>query len=431
MSMAQPFPVSRNYMALIRGLLRMHRLAANGQFESGEADALRDAMDQPWEGLSEAERKRISGLSTDLNKISEIASEKPPVEMNPQAQEKLVEAYEAKEKGEWDKALDLLRRWEKYIPAALGSYLRGSIWRAAGDLAVAAIFFDHASRLDPDNGNYQAVLLHTLKNADPTEAATRAEHALAESEARFPATVVYALEIVFESTREATETQANSIYRRLIPILERTLVRLDERADVDSPALIGMTLVLLASCHEHLGDTRRAYEFYSRAIQRDPRNDVLLTARGQLAYDTTLQSAADFEQAVQLGSPLVWPYFFLAHYYLANNRLEDARSMCERGLHTQSSARVKSELQEFLAISQAGLGYPEDVVRRAFESAIRTEPSNDRARRNLERFEIALSSRAPRPQDWERPSESALRVFRREEVWTDIPSMSLREPELA
>src|SRR5262249_46847034 len=121
------------------------------------------------------------------------------------------------------------------------------------------------------------------------------------------------------------------------------------------------------------------------------------------------------------------PYFFLAHYYLASNRFEEARLVCERGLRREASPQVRSELQEFLAIAQAGLVYPEDLVRRTFENAIRTDPANERARRNLERFETALSSRGPRPREWERQSESSLRASRREEIWADIPSHSARE----
>ena len=198
---------------------------------------------------------------------------------------------------------------------------------------------------------------------------------------------------------------------------------------VHGPGLTAMILSLLASCYEHIGDTRRAYEYYSRAIQHDPASDALLTARGQLFYGTGLQSAADFEQAVQLGSQLVWPYFFLAHYYLANNRFEEARSICERGLHKESSMRVRSELHEFLAIAQAGLDYPDDVIRRSFESAIRLDPSNDRAIRNLDRFETALSSRAPRPREWERASESSLRRFGQE--WTRMDEVLIERREHA
>ena len=155
MTMAKPFPATPNYLTVIRGLLRMHRLAADGQFESAEADAVRDAMDAPWEGLSAVERKRIEGLSVDLNAISEKVAAAAPREPNPQSQEKLFDVYEARERGDWDRALELLRRWGTYAPPAFASYLRGTIWNAAGDVATAAVFFEHATQLEPDNGTFR------------------------------------------------------------------------------------------------------------------------------------------------------------------------------------------------------------------------------------------------------------------------------------
>jgi tetratricopeptide (TPR) repeat protein len=427
--MLRPYFASPLFLTVMRGILQMHRLDVDGQLESAEADALRDAMDAPWGGLSDLERKRIEGLSLDLHATGESTGDQTPLESNSQAQVKLFEAYEARERGEWDRALELLRRWGKYAPAALVAYLRGTIWNNAGVPEAAAVFFEAASRLEPENGNYQAALLHVLKRADPADAAIRAQQVLLDPELRIPPVVIYAADILFGIAKKALDPDAALTYRRLIPILERTLIRI-EGTEYEKGPTPQMALVLLASCYEHLGNTQRAYEFYSRAIQLDPANDLLLLARGQLVYGTNLQSPADFEQAVQLGSELVWPYFFLAHYYLANTRFEDARSISERGLHRQASMQIKSILYEFLAISQAGLNYPEDVIRRSFENALRSDPSNDSARRNLDRFETALSSREPRPRNWEERSESSLRMFSQHTVWDEELLLSQGEHAL-
>jgi uncharacterized protein HemY len=71
--------------------------------------------------------------------------------MDPQARRKLVEALQARQAGEWDKALELFRRWGKYLDPAVLAYLRGSVWQEAGDSATAALFFAEAGRLAPDN----------------------------------------------------------------------------------------------------------------------------------------------------------------------------------------------------------------------------------------------------------------------------------------
>ena len=53
----------------------------------------------------------------------------------------------------------------------------------------------------------------------------------------------------------------------------------------------------------------------------------------------------------------------------------------------KGSEALKSELAEWLAISQSELGYPAEVVRQSFDRSIRFDPTNERARRNLASFE--------------------------------------------
>ncbi len=142
----------------------------DGRQDSPEADAVRDAADAPWTALTEVEKKRLAGLSEDLYSITD-----PPQtgarELNPQVQSRLVEVAEARERGEWDRAFELLRRWAAYIEPAVLSYLRGSTWLHAGDLQTATLFFEHASNLEPENGNYLAILLNALSRVDPLEGA--------------------------------------------------------------------------------------------------------------------------------------------------------------------------------------------------------------------------------------------------------------------
>ena len=67
--------VSPSCIAVRDGLLRMRQLAAEGRFESAEADALRDAMDISWKELSDVERDGITGLSADMNAVSRYTGE--------------------------------------------------------------------------------------------------------------------------------------------------------------------------------------------------------------------------------------------------------------------------------------------------------------------------------------------------------------------
>ena len=109
------------------------------------------------------------------------------------------------------------------------SYVRGGIWLEAGDPATAALFFEHASKLQPDNENYLAMLLHTLSLSDPDEAHRRTEAILGEPDKSRPLVVAHAANIEFKSLRNASETEANKRFQRLVPILESTIKQVRAR----------------------------------------------------------------------------------------------------------------------------------------------------------------------------------------------------------
>ena len=100
----RPLTLSPSYLATVHGTHELHRLIAEGKEDSPEAEAIRDASDGPWEALSETERDRARWVAEDLYSLYE----EPPAkqEMTREAQAGLNEAYEARERGEWDRRLD-------------------------------------------------------------------------------------------------------------------------------------------------------------------------------------------------------------------------------------------------------------------------------------------------------------------------------------
>jgi tetratricopeptide (TPR) repeat protein len=390
-----------NYLAMVRGTRELHQLLAAGKDDSPEADAIRDATDGPWEALSETERDRVCNLSEDLYSLVEPPPALQP--MNPQAQAKLNDAIEAKQRGEWDRALDLLRRWRAYIDQALISYLRGSIWLEAGDPGTAALFFEHASKLEPANEKYLAMSLGAMRLADPARAIRRADDILQEYPKYSPTVIVPAADIKLMAARTTSETEGRQMFEHLAPILENTLARFDEQDQPDRSSYVE-ALALLGFGYEFVGQSQAALEYYSRGLQLDPYNDALLVARGILLYGTSPRAITDLEMAIRTGSPLIWPYVFLAHHNLVNRRFEECRKLCEQALSMNGSAAVKSEVSEWLAIAQAGLGFPFEMVRSSFDNAIRFDPSNERAKLNLAAFEAANNK------DLEIRSEAAVRM---------------------
>lgn len=403
-----PLIMSPNYLAVLRGVLDLHRLTINGQEESPEADAIRDATDAPWEGLTEAEQKRLRGLSEDLYSLSDPVNATPQP-LNPRAQAKLTDALIARESGQWDRALDLLRRWSQHIPPALLSFLRGSIWLEAGDPATATLFYGHAADLEPGNGNYLALALHTLDLAGSGEALQRAKNVLDHDETYAPVAVVRAGEIAMKATQSAPEAEASAGYRHLIPVLERALSRIEiDAEDGIDESVHTLATGLLGFLHEFLGDNQTAVQYYSRGLRLSPTNVILLTARGILLYGSGPRAIGDFELAANHGCPVVWPYFYLAHNDLVSGRFEECRVLSERAGQLPAPDSVRSELAEWKAISQAELDFPVDMVRASFEEALRLDPSNDRARRNLSLFEAAVSTAQPR--SWETRRATAVRT---------------------
>ncbi|HWE38776.1 MAG TPA: hypothetical protein VG406_19665 [Isosphaeraceae bacterium] len=143
------FSTSPSYLQSIQGLHRLHSLAPEGRDESPEADEVRDGLEHAWRMLSEVEKKRITGLSEDLDSLGGPPRHARPME--PEANRGLVEADEARQAGEWDCALELLRRWGEYVEPVTLSRLRGDIWQEAGDPDTAAIFLGHAEDLARDD----------------------------------------------------------------------------------------------------------------------------------------------------------------------------------------------------------------------------------------------------------------------------------------
>lgn len=402
---------SPSFKLVTRGLIALHQLIKEGEADSPEAEAVRDTLDGPLRGLNPAERERARWLSEDLYSVSEPPAGTSQKEMNAQAQQQLSEVFEARQSREWDRSLALLRRWRDYISPSVLSYLRGSIWLAAGDPDVAAVFYAHASEIDPTNASYRAVYLRALVQSDPATARKLARDILAHAENHSPEVITQAANIRFNETK--TSPESAQLYQDLIEILERTLARINEEggAASDESRYI-MTVGLLGFCNEVLGNAGAAADFYTRGLEVGPDEGSLLLARGVLLYGSSPRAVIDLERAVQLGSPVVWPYLFLAHHFLITNRFDPCRAMCETGLKMQGSDTAKSHLQEWRAIAQAELGFPRESVRAAFEAAIRLDPSNEQAKRNYKLFEASL--RVPhvsRRLTWEQKSEAAVRQF--------------------
>jgi tetratricopeptide (TPR) repeat protein len=322
-----------------------------------------------------------------------------------------LEAIEARQSGNWDKALELLRHWGKYLDPAVLSFLRGSVWQSAGDSETATPFYQHAADLDPSDDKFMCMYLFSLQTSNPELAGSHARKIISDDGSYQPIVVSQAANIVAASTRGLAATDARPALQQLAQVLERTLQRLQNADALQFTAFESThanVTTLLGFCYERIGDSHAALGSYNLGLSIAPKNDALLVARGTLRYGMDRLAADDFEQAIKCGSTIVWPYFFLAHYLLVSNRFEECRRMCERALDFAASDEVRASLNEWLAISEAELGFPRVLVRSAFEEAIRLGPDVDRIRQNLQEFERAVNDEPNGPPSWVRPSGSVV-----------------------
>jgi len=384
---SKPLTMNPNYLSMVRGTRELHRLLAAGKDDSPEADIVRDATDGPWASLSEVERNRVRHLSEDLYSLVEPPPATQP--MNPQAQARLNEAYEARQRGEWDRALALLRRCAAFLSPDAVSFLRGRIWLDAGDTETAILFLEHASRLLPEEGTYLIVFLDALEKVNPGAAYGRAMRILEDADNTPPIAVVRAVSIVIDAGRSLPHGEASRSFEQLIPVIESALSRMEADAEALDRWQYGIAVLLLSFCHEWSGNTKAAVESLTRGLQRDPDNPDLLGTRGILLYGASPRAISDFELAIGNGSIDIWPYYFLAQHHLLTGRFDECRRLCERALGMNGSPAVRSELFEWTAIAKAELGFPAEMVRASFENAIRIDPSNEQAKRNLSAFEAA------------------------------------------
>jgi tetratricopeptide (TPR) repeat protein len=409
---------SPTFRLVAKGLVALQRLLMDGREDSPEAESVRDALDAPWRVLSRVEKERAQWLSEDLYSVGE-----PPApgarEMTPQAQQQFYEAVEAGQNRQSDRALALFRRLRDSISPSLLSYFRGKIWAEAGYPDIASVFYGHASESDPTNAKYRASHMHSLAEVEPETARQLADAVLAEDEKHAPIVVAEAAHIRWRDAKTSSAAESARLLRDLIPILERNLGRIQE--DEETPgreSAYASTVMMLGFCHEFLGNAGAAVDYYTRGLQQEPNNETLLVRRGVLLYGSSPRAITDFDQAIQLGSPEIWPYLFLAHHDLVSKQYDHCLTMCETGLRMRGSDTAKSQLQEWLAIARAQLGFPPEFVRVAFEAALRLDPSNELASRNRDIYEASLRlSHAILASQWEQKSEAALRQFGLAERW--------------
>jgi len=368
-------------------------------------------MDDPGERLSAAEVQEVKGISADFYTLTAATASDPPRPADREARAEIRSAVEARDRGDLHAALALLRKHAASIPPGALAYMRGTIWKGAGLVAVALRFYRRAVELEPGNDEYRYLEFECLEKADPDAARRRASDVLADPGERSVLARSKAVDVLLQAADELPDDEARPERERLGRVLDDLVISMQISAvDRSNPSLLANALVQAGVNQERLGDVDAARAYLDRGLARFPTNDGLLAARGALLYGRDTEGALrDFDRAIQGNTRLVSPYLYMAHHALRTQRFGDCLGWCQRGLQQRGSPIVNATLLEWTAISQASLGFPDAAVRANFEAAIQSDSDNERIRNNYRLFD---STRPVRPSEWDVESEEGVRRLR-------------------
>jgi tetratricopeptide (TPR) repeat protein len=368
-------------------LRQLHELIAAGVDDHEEAEALRARMDPLWYAMSEQERERLGGLSEDLYILAEGGAKQ--VDMSPQEDAhwsaETAEALEGLVSGrDVDAALRCLRRpAPRSRPRYMIPFLQARCWERLGEDELALVFMTEAARLDARQAVCVMLILERLgRHAEAAEWARRIiDDPKASAEELYQAAAT-----LLRPTQQQRPADARPVLESLVPVLERALrvflttpVARREIQDADR-----YIITMLAFFQERLGNLQIALRLYNDGLRRYPGDAALLTFRGLALLDVDVVKALDdFARAVQAGSQVKWPHYFLAWASLRAGKYLEAWQQCLRALELPGgSDRETAQLHEWLGIALTESGQAGGWVLSNFDRALALDPDNPRIRHN-------------------------------------------------
>jgi tetratricopeptide (TPR) repeat protein len=382
-----------DFAEYVRLLGRLHRLMRAHLDESDEGNALREQMDRPGEALSGEEIRAVKGIAADLASIGshngDSAAPRHPTHI-----EEITDAIAARDA---IRALMILRDHAHETPLTANSYLRGRAFECVHQFEIAADYFELAKNSKPTDPSFGVAWLDALSRGEPERARTVSREILQHREEHPPTLVYKAADIRLEETYHLPDAEQALALTDLVSAFGDVIIGLET---IEIPTAVrSSAYALRAICQRRLGATDDARHSLDRAIQLEPNSAEALLARGSLLYNIDrTQAVHDLRRAVELGSTLPFPYFFLAHNALIHEQFEDVLVFANTALRFDVSSGVRAYCLHWIAIAMASLDYPAPAVRAAFQEAVNLAPDEALIRENLAHFDEAVrESEAGRP----------------------------------
>ena len=308
--------------------LRRHNLLMYGKEQDTEFDQIEDRMTELWEKFDVTQRQSVNGMGSDLNWIRRKGQLPPKShgaeEVTPAERQELLDARLL---NEWHRFLYYLRVCSPTIPAANLAYLRGQAYDAIDLPSYSISLYELAADLEPSNASMGVIAMRAVDRVDHARALSRAERVVASSVQFPPAVVAMSTVMILRRDEAEGRTIDKARYRS---ILEDAIKRL--RLEPLSDAGQTMVYQLAASGFETIDDLPTALKCYEEGLRLSPDNEVLLIGKGLLLYGSrTDEAVGAFRRVVSNeGTPLVWPYFFLAHYFLLRMNYDESVKMAKQ-----------------------------------------------------------------------------------------------------
>jgi hypothetical protein len=290
---------SPDFSALVRRLVRLHELIAQGKGDAPDADALRDEMDAPWRRLTPAETELLDDLSVDLYSLG---LSKPETASTPTTTGIPADFVDFVRCGEWHQVLRLLRDHQACFPPADLAWIRGVCWAHLRYPEVALQFFHEKARLQSLKPEEEIWLLTCMMQAKRSADLIPRVEQIARSESD-PLLLLKAAEVFSTRASELTGDEADALRRAAITTAQRGLQQAKTRTgdELLSVLLVGANLRLAFDC-EALGEVGEALNYCDEALRMDPTNANAMMLRAWLNRDRNPEAAAgEFRRGLSSG----------------------------------------------------------------------------------------------------------------------------------
>lgn len=259
-------------------LKELHALIGEGQGQSPEADAVREAMDEPEGRLNRAELNRLKGLSADLYMLQGrevLATDSGPLL---EIEELRSELSHFQGWNSWDAVLSLLRRRVPGVPDTAVAAARARAYAALGHADTALLFLDFAFKAAPNDPEYRALRLILLLDAGRVEEATRTAQSILVSNTLDTNLIFAATDVLFASAAESEGAIAE--YASVLVVLNRLVSGRGSGRLL--PSFTVLAHLLRAGCLSHLGRVDEAIAACDEALAVAPNDADVLRVRSLL-----------------------------------------------------------------------------------------------------------------------------------------------------